>query len=119
MDRQMECANYSVGQIFYTVVRHDQRDWIDHTDMTEFAINASVLETTRYVLFKLNGGYMPFMIWKFYLDEAIPTSQKSLCALGYSEALWDVLGHLRTYRAPGHTRTSQLIFLENNKVKIL
>jgi hypothetical protein len=76
-DRQIEHANHSVGQIFRTVVRHDQRDWVDHTDMTEFAINASVSETTRYAPFELNGGYMPSMIQEFRLDEAIPKGIKS------------------------------------------
>jgi hypothetical protein len=76
-DRQTEHANCSVGQIFRTVVRHDQRDWVDRTDMTEFAINASVSETTRYVPFELNGGYMPSMIREFRLDEAIPKGIKS------------------------------------------
>jgi hypothetical protein len=66
-----------VGQIFRTVVRHDQRDWVDRTDMTEFVINASVSETTRYAPFELNGGYMPSMIQEFCLDEAIPKGIKS------------------------------------------
>jgi hypothetical protein len=76
-DRQTERANHSVGQIFRTVVRHDQRDWVDRTDMTKFAINASVSETTRYVPFELNGGYMPSMIREFRSDEAIPKGIKS------------------------------------------
>jgi hypothetical protein len=61
-DGQTECANPSVGQIFHTVVRHDQKDWIDRVDLTEFAINASISRVTRYAPFELNGGYMPSMI---------------------------------------------------------
>ena len=61
-DGQTEHANCNVSQIFQTVVRHDQKDWVDRTDMTEFTINASIAETTRFAPFELNGGYMPSMI---------------------------------------------------------
>ena len=40
--------------------------------MTEFAINASISETTKYVPFELNGGYMPSMIKELHADEVIP-----------------------------------------------
>ena len=29
MDEQTECANRSVGQIFQSVIRHDQKDWVE------------------------------------------------------------------------------------------
>jgi hypothetical protein len=61
-DGKTEHANWNVGQIFHTVVCADQRDWCDRIDLTEFAINASILETTRYAPFELNGGHMPSMI---------------------------------------------------------
>jgi transposase InsO family protein len=75
-DGQTERANRSVGQIFRTMVRHDQKDWVDRVDLTEFAINASVSETTRYAPFELNGGYMPSMIREIRTDEAIPKGIK-------------------------------------------
>ncbi|KAG6858090.1 hypothetical protein C0995_016144, partial [Termitomyces sp. Mi166 len=39
--------------------------------MVEFAINASVLETTGYAPFKLNNGYMPSMIKELHSDKVI------------------------------------------------
>jgi hypothetical protein len=59
---QTEHANHNVGQIFHAVVHHNQKDWIDHVDLTEFVINASISKTTKYAPFKLNGRYMPSMI---------------------------------------------------------
>jgi hypothetical protein len=79
-DGQTKCANCNVGQIFHTVVRHDQKDWIDRVDLTEFAINASISETTKYTPFELNGGYMPSMIKEIHADEVIPQSIKSFAA---------------------------------------
>lgn len=71
-DGQTERANRNVGQIFRSIVRDDQRDWIDRVDMTEFAINASISETTKYAPFELNGGYMPSMLREIRPDGAIP-----------------------------------------------
>ena len=59
---QTECINRSIGQIFQSVVSHDQKNWIDKVDMVEFAINSSVSGTTGYAPFELNYGYMPSMI---------------------------------------------------------
>jgi hypothetical protein len=86
MDGQMERANRNVEQIFRTVVRNDQKDWVDCTDMTEFAINASVSETTRYTPFELNGGYMPSMIQEFRSDDLIPLGIKSFT----QQVLWNL-----------------------------
>ncbi len=61
-DGQTERANRSVAQIFRAVVASSQKDWVDKVDMTEFAINVSVSETTKYAPFELNGGYLPSMI---------------------------------------------------------
>ena len=76
-DGQTERTNRSVSQIFQTVVRHDQKDWVDHVDMTEFIINASVSDTTKYVAFELTGGYMPSMIKELRADNAIPKGIKT------------------------------------------
>jgi len=57
-DGQTERANRNIGQIFQAVIRHDQKDWVDCIDLTEFVINASIAETTKFALFELNGGYM-------------------------------------------------------------
>jgi hypothetical protein len=77
MDGQTECMNHSVGQIFHTVVRHDQKDWIDRVDLTEFTINASVSRVTRYAPFELNGGYMPSIIKEICADGVTPQGIKT------------------------------------------
>ena len=51
-------------------------DGVDQVDMTEFAINASVSETTKYAPFKLNGGYMLSMIQEVRPSSAIPKGIK-------------------------------------------
>ena len=45
--------------------------------MTEFAINASVSQTTKYAPFELNGGYMPSMIKELRSDKIIPKGIKA------------------------------------------
>ncbi|KAG6805747.1 hypothetical protein H0H92_014169, partial [Tricholoma furcatifolium] len=54
------------------MVRPDQKDWVARTDLTEFAINASISETTKFAPFELNGGYMPSMIKEIRNDSVIP-----------------------------------------------
>ena len=70
-DSQMECANRNIGQIFHIVIWHDQKDWVDCVDLTEFAINASIAKTMKFVPFELNGGYMSSMMKEIRLDETI------------------------------------------------
>ena len=75
---QTECVNWSIGQIFHTLVCHDQKDWVNHVlDMTKFAINTSVSGMTSYASFKLNRGYMPSMIRDIHLDDLVPKGIKS------------------------------------------
>jgi len=45
--------------------------------MTEFAINVSIAETTKFVPFELNRGYMPSMLKKIWSDDIIPKGIKS------------------------------------------
>jgi len=71
MDGQTKRANRNVGQIFRTVVHHDQKDWMDQVDLTEFAINVSIAEMTKFALFELNGGYMPSMLKEILSDNSI------------------------------------------------
>ncbi len=65
-DGLTEHTNRSIGQIFHAGLRLDQKDWFGKIDLTEFAINASVSDTTKYVPFKVNSGYMPSMICKVH-----------------------------------------------------
>jgi len=71
-DGQTECMNRNIGQIFWMVFRHDQKDWVDRADMTEFAINTSIAETTKFAPFKLNRGYIPSMLKEICSDRVIP-----------------------------------------------
>jgi hypothetical protein len=80
MDRQPKRANCSIGQIFCTVVRHDQKDWFDRVDLTKFAINASVSCVTKYAPFELTGGYMPSMIREIHADGVIPRGIKAFAS---------------------------------------
>lgn len=61
-DGLTERTNRSIGQIFRAGLRPDQKDWFGRMDMTEFAINASISDTTKYALFEVNGGYLPLML---------------------------------------------------------
>ncbi|KAG6808101.1 hypothetical protein H0H92_005383 [Tricholoma furcatifolium] len=54
------------------MVRPDQKDWVARTDLTEFTINTSISETTKFAPFELNGGYMPSMIKEICNDSVIP-----------------------------------------------
>ena len=76
-DRQTEHANQNISQIFRTMVRHDQKDWVNRVNMTKFAINAGVSKMTKYAPFELNGGYMPSMIKELCMDEAISKGIKA------------------------------------------
>ena len=70
-DSQTKRANRNIGQIFPTVVWHDQKNWVNHINLTEFAINMSIAKMTKFVPFELNGGYMPSMMKEIQSDEAI------------------------------------------------
>ncbi len=61
-DGLTERMNWSIGQIFRAGLRPDQKDWLGRVDLTEFAINASISNTTKYAPFELNGGYLPSML---------------------------------------------------------
>lgn len=75
-DGLTERMNRSIGQIFRSQVRADQKDWVDKIDMTEFAINASISGTTRYAPFELNGGYMPNMLRELRPGDKTPRAIK-------------------------------------------
>ncbi len=75
-DGMTEHMNQTIGQIFRSDLHPDQRDWVDHIDMTEFAINASVSKMTGYTPFEVNGGYMPSMIQEIRSGEGIPPGIK-------------------------------------------
>ena len=49
-------------------------------DMTEFAINASTLEITKFAPFELNGGYMSSMFREIRSNSVIPKGIKDFAA---------------------------------------
>ena len=70
-DGVTERANRSIGQIFRATIRPDQKDWVQRVPMTEFAINASISESTGFAPFELNGGFMPAMMAKADTGQAV------------------------------------------------
>ena len=87
-DGQSERAIRTVSQILRSIVRPDQKDWVEKIDMVEFAINSSVSETTGYAPFDLNGGYMPSMIKEIRSNENVAPGIKAF-ALSALEKLAD------------------------------
>jgi len=62
MDGMTERANHLVGQLFQAAINPDQKDWVYKIPMMEFAINASISESTGFVPFELDCTYMSRMI---------------------------------------------------------
>ncbi|KAK0209913.1 hypothetical protein IW262DRAFT_1239516, partial [Armillaria fumosa] len=55
-------ANRSIGQIFCTAIRPDQRDWLIKVPIVEFALNSSMNASTGFAPYEFVGGYMPSMM---------------------------------------------------------
>jgi len=100
-DGQSERAIRNIAQILRTLVRPDQKDWIDKLDMVEFAINSSVSGTTGYAPFELNGGYMPSMIKEIRNDESFSHGIKTfaLTALHNVADAHDAIIESRVFQA--------------------
>ena len=71
-DGAMEWANRSIGQMFRSLIKPDQKDWVQRCPMIEFAINASVGDATKLAPFEINCGYMPTMMREVKASERIP-----------------------------------------------
>ena len=100
-DGQSERAIRNVGQILQTVVQPDQRDWAEKIDMVEFAINASVSESTGYAPFELNRGYMFLMIKEIRSDDHFAQGVKSFAANALRNLVdaHDAIIEARTFQA--------------------
>ena len=61
-DGTTECTIKNIAQIFRSMVKPDQLDWVDKVPMAEFAINSSINSSTGFAPFELNYGYMPIMM---------------------------------------------------------
>ena len=59
---ESEHANRSIGQVLWTLIHPDQKDWVEKLPITEFVINLSLSSLTGFAPFKLNYGYMPTII---------------------------------------------------------
>ena len=63
-DGSTECANRTVTQMLRQCINKKQTDWVARLPAVEFAINSARSESTGYVPFFLNTGWMPRpMIW--------------------------------------------------------
>jgi hypothetical protein len=80
MDGAMEWANRSVGQIIWSVVKADQRDWLQKLPMNEFEINASVSEMMGMAPFEINSAYIPAMIRQVPMESWASLGVKAFAA---------------------------------------
>jgi len=48
MDGATERANRSIGQMFWALIKPDQKKWVEKSPLIEFAINASIGNTTGH-----------------------------------------------------------------------
>ena len=55
-DGATERANRSIGQMFRSLIKPDQKDWVHQCLMIEFAINSSIGDATKLALFEINCG---------------------------------------------------------------
>lgn len=71
-DGLTERANRSIGQIFRSSIRPDQKDWLTKVPIVEFALNSSINETTGFAPFELTYGYIPSMLLEIRDKKNIP-----------------------------------------------
>src|ERR1700742_4835492 len=64
--------NHSIGQILWSTVDADQKNWVKKCPMLEFALNSSISESTGFAPFELDGGYMPSMIREYRATPEVP-----------------------------------------------
>jgi hypothetical protein len=77
MDGVTERANHLIGQLFRVAISLDQKDWVYKIPMMEFAINASISESTGFVPFELGGTYMPMMICQLPESNMAPLGMRT------------------------------------------
>ena len=86
MDGATEQANHSIGQILRMIINDDQKNWADKCLMVEFALNSSVITTTRLTLFELNQGHMP----QIRVPRSFDTTFKGVKQFAL-QAKWDLM----------------------------
>ena len=72
MNGAMEWADRSIGQMFRSMIKPDQKDWVHCCPMIEFTINSSVGNATKLAPFKINCGYMPTIMREVKASKRIP-----------------------------------------------
>jgi hypothetical protein len=72
MDGATERANRSIGQMFRSLIKPDQKDWVRRCPLIGFAINLSIGNATRLAPFEINCGYMPTIMKEVKIDNRIP-----------------------------------------------
>jgi len=76
MDGPMERANRSIGQMFWALIKPDQRNWVEKSPLIEFMINTSIGNAMGLALFKINYGYMLTMMKEMRVMERTPQGVK-------------------------------------------
>ena len=74
---EQQRANRSIGQMFWSMIRPDQRDWVGKFPLIEFAINSSIGRAMGLAPFEINYGYMPIIITEVKFNEKTPLSVRT------------------------------------------
>jgi len=72
MDGATERVNRSIEQMFWALIKPDQRNWVEKSPLIKFAINASIGNAMGFTSFKRNYGYMPTMVKEMRAMERTP-----------------------------------------------
>jgi len=71
-DGAMERANRSIGQMFWALIKPDQKNWVEKSPLIEFTINLSIGNAIGLAPFKINYRYMPTMMREMRMTEKAP-----------------------------------------------
>jgi len=77
MDGATERANRSIGQMFWALIKPDQKNWVEKSPMIKFAINLSIGNTMGLAPFEINYRYMPAMMREMRTMERTPPGVKT------------------------------------------
>jgi len=72
MDGATERANRVIGQMFWALIKPDQKNWVEKSPLIEFMINLSIGNAMGLALFEINYGYMPTMMREMETMERTP-----------------------------------------------
>jgi len=66
----------TIGQMFWALIKPDQKNWVEKSPLIKFTINSSIGNTTGLAPFKINYGYMPTMMREMRMTEKTPPGVK-------------------------------------------